>query len=71
VINFLTDYKWLLRWNVEQNQYYRIVIGFDNRFSLFSTRIIHSVYEKIPLVKKLRQDSFRPVLNLVRNRQRK
>jgi len=52
-INFLTDFNWLLRWNVEQNQYYRITIGFDNWPSLLSTRIRYKIYEKIPMVKKL------------------
>lgn len=52
-INFLTDFKWLLRWNVQQNQYYRIIIGFDNWPSLLSTRIRYKIYENIPLVKKL------------------
>ncbi len=62
VINFLTDYNWLLRWNVEQNQYYRIVIGLNNWLSLLSTRIPYFFFDKTPLVQKLLHFRFRSIL---------
>ena len=68
IINFLSDYKWHLRWNVEQNQYYRIIIGFDNWLSLLSTRIWYKIYEKNPVVKKLIHFFRRSIFKIVKRK---
>ena len=54
IINFFTDYEWLLRWNVEQKPYYIIVYAFNNPLSFFLTRLPFSIYSRIPLVRKLK-----------------
>jgi len=68
VISFLTDFNWLLRWNVEQNQYYRIIIGFDNWLSVLSTRILYNIDEKIPVVKKMMLFPYRSILKIVKRK---
>lgn len=53
-INFLTDYKWLLRWNVESRPYYKIVFSFNNPLSFLYTRIPYAIYSRFPLFRRIR-----------------
>ncbi len=54
VINFFTDYEWLLRWNVKQKPYYKLVIAFNNPLSFFSTRLRFTIYSRFPFVRRLK-----------------
>ncbi len=54
VINFFTDYKWLLRWNVKRKPYYFVVFAFNNPISFIFTRLPYAIYSKIPLVRRLK-----------------
>ncbi len=54
VINFFSDFKWLLRWNVEQKPYYNVLISFDNPISIIFGRIPSAIFAGSPLVRRLK-----------------
>ena len=54
VVNFFTDYEWLLRWNVEQKPYYNVLISFNNPVSLVLARIPSAIFARSQLVRKLK-----------------
>lgn len=64
VINFFTDFEWLLRWNVERKPYYRLVIAFNNPLSFFSTRLPYIFYSKFTLVRSIRISLYRAIRNI-------
>jgi hypothetical protein len=52
-INFLSEFKWLLRWKMDLKPYYIITISFKNPVSFLSTRIPYLLYTKLPSVRKM------------------
>ncbi len=60
-INFLTDYKWHSRWNMELKPYYKIVFAFNNPLSFFLTRLPYIIYSKFTPVRRIRTSIFRAI----------
>jgi Acetyltransferase (GNAT) domain len=52
-INFMSDYEWQNRWNVEKLSYINVSFFFNNLFSLFLARIPSSVLSRSPFLRKL------------------
>lgn len=67
IINFLTDYEWLLRWNVKRNQYYQIVFAFNNPFSFFSIRLYCIICIVFPQVRRIKSFLYR-IIRIIRRK---
>ncbi len=54
LVNFFSDYEWLLRWNVAQKPYYNVLISFNNPLSLVLARIPSAIFARSKPIRRLK-----------------